>query len=415
MNNPIVTKRRSCRLCGSSNVEVVFKLRTTPPANAFRKKNNIKEKQTKYPLNLLLCNNCGHTQLREILDPKVLFENYVYVSGTSKSFIRHFEKYANHVTSRYKLKKNSLIVEIGSNDGTLLKFFKDKKHRVIGIDPAKSIAKEANKEGIKTIPSFFNEKVSKEILSQEGPANIIIANNVYAHVDDLKSLTISIRDLLHKNGVFIFEVSYLIDVYKKTLFDTIYHEHLSYHTIKPLVHFFESLNMNLFDVQRINTHGGSIRCHVQKNTGKKKIKKSVKNSLQTEQRYKIFNTSTFHNFSASINDLRNDLSYLIESIRKNGKKIAGFGAPAKATTLMHHFKIRRQDIEYIVDDSPLKQGLYTPGYNIPVVSSKHLTEKPVDFLLILAWNFYESIIKNHKDFSKDGGKFIIPLPKLKVI
>ena len=219
MNNPIVTKRRSCRLCGSSNVEVVFKLRTTPPANAFRKKNNIKEKQTKYPLNLLLCNNCGHTQLREILDPKVLFENYVYVSGTSKSFIRHFEKYANHVTSRYKLKKNSLIVEIGSNDGTLLKFFKDKKHRVIGIDPAKSIAKVANKEGIKTIPSFFNEKVSKEILSQEGPANIIIANNVYAHVDDLKSLTISIRDLLHKNGVFIFEVSYLIDVYKKTLFD----------------------------------------------------------------------------------------------------------------------------------------------------------------------------------------------------
>ncbi len=415
MNNSILTKRHTCRLCGDPRVNNVFKLKSTPPANAFRKKKDIQKKQIKYPLNLLLCEHCGHTQLQEILDPKTLFENYVYVSGTSMSFVRHFEKYANQVISKYRLKRNSLIVEIGSNDGTLLRFFKNKKNRVIGVDPAKSIAKIANQNGIETIPAFFNDKISKKILNQEGFASIIIANNVYAHVDDLKSLTISIRDLLHKNGVFIFEVSYLVDVYKKTLFDTIYHEHLSYHTVKPLINFFQSLDMVLFDVERIDTHGGSIRCHVQKDIGTKKMKKSVQNILQIEKKSKIFRPTTFHKLSKSIEYLRNDLNTLIKNIRRKGLKIAGFGAPAKATTLMHHFNIKLQDIEYIVDDSPLKQGLYTPGYNIPVVSSKQLTKEPVDFLLILAWNFSNSIIEKHKDFSRDGGKFIVPLPELKVI
>ncbi len=415
MNNRILTKRNSCRLCNNKSLDIAFSLKPTPPANAFRNQKDIKDKQRKFPLNLMLCPHCGHAQLREILDPKLLFENYVYVSGTSASFVKHFEKYANRIISKYKLKENSLIVEIGSNDGTLLKFFKDKKYRVIGIDPAKKIAKQASQEGIQTIPSFFNDKISDKIIKKEGCANVIIANNVYAHVDNLRSLTLAIRKLLHDNGIFVFEVSYLLDVYKKTLFDTIYHEHLSYHAAKPLVQFFESLNMNLFDIERVNTHGGSIRCFVQKHTGKKKTKMSVKNIVRNENRNKIFTLSTFHDFSVSIDGLKNDLNILIKEIRRKGMKLAGFGAPAKATTLMHHFNISRQDIEYIVDDSPLKQNLFTPGYNIPVVSSKYLEKNPVDYLLILAWNFYDSIIEKQIDFSRNGGKFIVPLPKLKVI
>ena len=258
MNNRILTKRNSCRLCNNKSLDIAFSLKPTPPANAFRNQKDIKDKQRKFPLNLMLCPHCGHAQLREILDPKLLFENYVYVSGTSASFVKHFEKYANRIISKYKLKENSLIVEIGSNDGTLLKFFKDKKYRVIGIDPAKKIAKQASQEGIQTIPSFFNDKISDKIIKKEGCANVIIANNVYAHVDNLRSLTLAIRKLLHDNGIFVFEVSYLLDVYKKTLFDTIYHEHLSYHAAKPLVQFFESLNMNLFDIERVNTHGLSL-------------------------------------------------------------------------------------------------------------------------------------------------------------
>ena len=405
--------RKTCRLCGGGELTCVLALTPTPPANAFVEKAAKSEPQPCFPLDVFFCETCKHVQLLDVVDPAVLFENYVYVSGTSPSFVKHFDDYAQSLIDRFKPDAGSLAVDIGSNDGTLLAAFQKRGLRGLGIDPARDIAAKATAAGVETIADFFSPDLARKIVNDQGPAAIVTANNVFAHADDLKGIVEGVRTMLASDGVFAFEVSYLADVVADTLFDTIYHEHLAYHSVRPLETFFSGLSMRLFAVEGVASHGGSIRGMACLADGPHQADGSVAALITQEGKAGLDRAETFKAFAADIDGLGRQLKTLIKEIRADGKTIAGFGAPAKATTLMYHFGINAEDIDFIVDDSPLKQGLYSPGLHIPVVTSETLYERRPDYVLILAWNFASSIMDKHSAFLDGGGSFIVPLPELK--
>ncbi len=407
--------RADCRLCGRMGLQHVFSLQPTPPANAFVTADKKDEKQQTFPLDLYFCESCYHLQLRDVVDPAVLFENYVYVSGTSPVFIKHFEEYADEITKRFQPAAGGLVVDIGSNDGTLLRFFQKKGNKVLGIDPAKKIAAEASASGVETWPAFFDPALAKKIVAERGPAAVVTANNVFAHADDLKGFAEGVRELLAPDGVFVFEVSYLADVISKTLFDTIYHEHVAYHSLKPLRGFFASRGLELIAAVRVDSHGGSLRGMVQRRGGPRKIEESVAALIREEEAMGLDKAETFREFAKKIGALKERLGDILRKLKMEGKSLVGFGAPAKATTLMHHFGLGPDLIDFIVDDSPWKQGLLSPGLHIPVVPSAELYKREPDAVLVLAWNFADSIIAKHKAYGDAGGKFIVPLPEIRIV
>ena len=408
-------RRKTCRLCQGTRLTEVFKLAPTPPANAFVAAAELSKAQELFPLDVFFCEDCAHVQILDVVDPRILFEHYVYVSGTSPVFVKHFEQYAAFVMENFKPVAGGLVLDIGSNDGTLLSFFQKAGMTVLGVDPAKEIAGDATARGIETINGFFGIDMGRKLAAERGKAAVITANNVFAHIDDLAGVTEGVRALLAPDGVFVFEVSYLVDVVQNTLFDTIYHEHLDYHSVKPLIRFFAAHGMELVEAVRIDSHGGSLRGIAQLKGGRHRVGASVAAAIDEEERLGIDKAETFRAFAHQIDGLKTELGGLLRSLKADGKSIAAFGAPAKATTLMYHFGIGPELIDFIVDDSPLKQNLYSPGMHIPVLSSAAIAEKKPDYLLILAWNFARPIIAKTKGFSDAGGKFIIPIPKVEVV
>lgn len=409
-----VTRRSTCRLCEATQLELVLQLTPTPPANAFVASDQRATPQAVFPLDVHLCGSCGHLQLLDIVDPKVLFSDYVYVSGTSPVFVEHFRRYAADVTAMVTANPRALAVDIGSNDGTLLRFFQQAGFRVLGIDPARAIAAAASAEGIETEAVFFTESVARRILDGRGPATIITANNVFAHIDDLGDVTRGVARLLDRNGVFVFEVSYLLDVLQKTLFDTIYHEHLSYHAVRPLIGFFQRHGLELFHVQRVGSHGGSLRCFVCPMGADRQPSASLASAIHEEDRHGLFSPQTYRTFASTIDSMKDEVMGLLQAIAARGETVAGYGAPAKATTLLYHFGLGGA-LRYIVDDSPLKQNLFSPGAHIPVLPPTALVENHPDYLLILAWNFAEAIMAKCRTYRDRGGRFIVPLPRCEVI
>jgi SAM-dependent methyltransferase len=405
--------KSTCRLCGFGPLKDVLQLTQTPLANAFVPPAMRDNEQRLFPLVLRMCARCHHVQLGCVVNPENLFRDYVYVSGTSPSFRRHFETYAEDVINRTGLQPDDLVLEIGSNDGTLLSVFKAHGARVLGIDPAAEIADRANKDGIPTIPEFFTSELANEISDQHGKAKIVTANNVFAHIDDLAEVVDGIQKVLSADGLFVFEVSYLVDVLTKNLFDTIYHEHLDYHSLGPLLEFFRKRNLKIIGAERISSHGGSIRVYVSHAGADWVEKPEVREFLQLEQEIGLNYFKTFIGFESRINELGTRVSNLVQDLKKDGFTIAGYGAPAKATTLLYHFRLTNA-LDFIVDDSPLKQGLFTPGSHIPVLSSQALKSRRPDYLIILAWNFADEIIARNQDYLSAGGRFIVPVPKLVV-
>ncbi len=406
--------RSNCRQCNSKNLSIAIKLRETPPANSFVKKSEIAKKQTLYPLNVYFCNNCSHLQLLDVINPDYLYKKYLYVSGTSPVFVKHFQEYFQFIKGNYF--DHGLVIDIGSNDGTLLKFFKEDGYEVIGIEPAKKIATEAITNGIPTLIEFFSKDLSERILDKYHSVSVVTANNVFAHIDNPTDFLAGVKNLIKESkGIFIFEVSYLLDVIKDKLFDTIYHEHLDYHSIISFDRFFKRNGFEIINVEHVNSHGGSIRVCTQLIGGKFNISNSVLDFIKKEKEFGLDKIEIYYDFNRKINSLGKDLNNLLHTLKSQGKTIAGYGAPAKATTLMHHFGIGPDTISFIIDDSKWKQSLYSPGMHIPIVSKNFLKEKRVDYIIILAWNFASSIIENNTDFKSSGGKFIVPLPELKII
>ncbi len=407
-------KRKQCRLCDSRRLELALHLESTPIGDDYVKKNRLNEVQATYLLDLFLCGDCGHVQMLEVLNPETVFGDYLFETSSSKGLIEHFKNFVEDMSARKKLQKGALAVDIGSNDGTLLGFFKQKGLRVVGIDPARNIARKATKSGIETLAEFFSLKLAKKIKIKFGSADIITAANVFAHIDDLSDVTEGIRHLLSRDGIFVFEVSYLGDIIEKMLFDTIYHEHLSYHSVKPLKIFFDKHGLELYDIEHIKSKGGSIRCFVRLKGAGCKISKIVCKMIAREEKLGYDKIESFVKFADKINSLKMRLLKIINKIEKDGKKIAGYGASVTVTTLIYHLGIGKK-MMFIADDNAKRESLFSPGFHIPVRTPTELYRKKIDFVIILAWNYAEPIMRKHQSFLNKGGHFIIPAPKVKVI
>lgn len=400
--------RNDCRLCSSEMLRGVLHLEPTPLANEFLKPGDVSEEL--FPLHLVECLACGHVQLPVVVDPERLFRRYVYVSGTSPAFVDHFRRYADEVWQACNLQEGAQVVEIGSNDGTLLKFFKEKGARVLGIDPAAEIAAQASADGVDTMPYFFRETLAESVAATWGQADVVLANNVFGHADDLAAIVRGVKTLLKPRGAFFFEVQYLNDLLDGGLFDMVYHEHLSYHSVGPLQKFLRAHGMELEWVKSVPTHGGSIRC-VARRAGQNFPHVGVRDFLQREEETPT--SVCFANLQQQIAARGEQLRGYLQRARREGARIAGYGAPAKATTLARQFKIGGM-IDHVMDDSPWKQGLCMPGSSIPVVAPYQTNP---DVLVIFAWNFAEPILQKLRAAGFfDGHRVaVVPLPEFKEI
>ena len=384
-----------CRCCGNKNLKRVVSLGYHPLAN-----NLLKTKEEKcdlYPLEVNYCENCHNCQLSVVVDPKKMFSNYLYTSSTSTSFRNHFVNAAKKYIKDFKLNpKKSYIIDIGSNDGVALKPFKDLKFKkILGIEPAKNLARLANKNKIKTINCFLEKKELKKIKKN---ADIILASNVFAHSDKLKEMAGCMFKLLNKNGIIILEIQYLLNTLQDLTFDNIYHEHYNYWSLTSLVNFFNQFEAKIFRAEKIDTHGGSLRVYVSKNK-KIKIENDVKKFLNDEIKFGIKNYKTYQEFGKKVYKIRDNVIKNIKKIRMNKGKIIGYGSPAKATTSLNFFGISNE-IDYIIEDNKLKHGKFVPGVRIPI-KSKNVLKNKTNQILVLAWNFFKEIKKNNQNLSKN--------------
>ncbi len=382
-----------CRSCGNTKLKRVVSLGYQPLANNLLKK---KDDQCElYPLELNYCPKCHNCQLSVSVDPKKMFLNYLYTSSTSGTFRKHFEDAAQKYLKEFKLSpKSSYVIDIGSNDGVALKPFKDMGFKkILGIEPAKNLAKLANKNKIKTINCFLNEKNLKKIKKN---ADVILASNVFAHSDKLKEMALCMFKLLKAKGTIIIEVQYLLNTLQDLTFDNIYHEHYNYWSLTSLINFFKQFNAKIIKAERINTHGGSLRVYIKKDKNSK-IDKSVKDLLKEEEEFGLKKYSTYEKFAKRIYEIQKNVKKNIKNLKLNGKKIIGYGSPAKATTALNFFGIS-SEIDFIVEDNKFKHGKFVPGVKIPIVSKDNIKDKN-NTILVLAWNFYEDIKKNNSKIS----------------
>ena len=408
---------KCCRLCGNKDIIRVFNLGYTPLANSYSNK-NVSSKLKKYPLGLNLCNSCGHLQLSHSVKPEKMFSNYLYKTNTSYKNFLHFKNYANKIKKKFS-RKGDKILDIASNDGTFLNFFNKKKFFRVGIDPAKNLKKLTTNRGIIQIDDFFTEKTSFKIKKKYQKFDIITANHVCAHVENLNDFFRGVKNLLKDDGIFIFEVSYRGSVLKKNTFDTIYHEHLDYHALSPISKFIKKFNLKLFDFEITEAQGGSLRVYVSKNL-RIRNKKKIKNQLIKEKKiYKLFNINTYKIFREKINNCKVQLQRILKDFDEKNYNIAGYGAAAKTTTLLNYFNLNKhKTIKFIFDDNKLKQGLYLPGTQIKILDPRYLFRRNLDILIIFAWNYSDIIIKNIKKNNlkkRKSLKFLVPFPKPKIL
>ena len=382
-----------CRSCGNTKLKRVVSLGYQPLANNLLNKKD--DECELYPLELNYCYNCHNCQLSVSVDPKKMFSNYLYTSSTSSSFRQHFKDSASKYLKEFKLSpKNSYIIDIGSNDGVALKPFKEMGFKkILGVEPAKNLAKLANKNNIKTINCFLDEKNLKRIKKN---ADIILASNVFAHSDKLKEMAKCMLKLLKNKGTIIIEVQYLLNTLKDLTFDNIYHEHYNYWSLTSLVNFFKQYKAKIVKAEKINTHGGSLRVYIRKDKSSK-IDKSVKNLLDEEEKFGLKKYSTYRQFGERVYAIQKNVKKNIKKLKSNGKKLIGYGSPAKATTSLNFFGVS-SEIDFIVEDNKLKHGKFIPGVKIPIVSKEKIIDKN-NTILVLAWNFYEDIKKNNVKLS----------------
>lgn len=387
----------------------MLELTPTPPGNRVLTLEETTQPATAFPLELRFCQDCYHVQLGHVVAPEVLYrDHYSYVSGTSPVFVAHLRDYAADAVSRFGLVPKDLVIDIGSNDGACLAFFKDAGMTVLGVDPATEIAERANQRGIETLSEFFNQDCARRLRRERGPARLVTSHNACAHIDDLGGVIEGVRELLADDGVFVMEVGYFVDVFQNGWFDTIYHEHVDYHTVAPLIGFFSRHGLQLIAVERIAPQGGSIRVIVQKQGGRRQLEASVAELVELEAGVGLHAATTVRELERRLQRIKGQLGKLLSELKNDGKTIAGYGAPTKSTTLMAHFELGKDMIDFIVDDNPLKQGFYTPLTHIPIGPANWIYEKLPDYLLLLAWNFAEPIMKKHAGYA---GEFILPMPE----
>ena len=398
----------ACRFCTHSEITPFLDLGHTPLADQFLAKGNFQE--TQYPLVVGKCNNCSLVQLTDVVDREILYQrDYPYESSTTRRGRQHFHQFAKSVVEQFSLNENDLVVDIGSNVGVLLEGFLSESVQILGVDPAHNIASIATKNNIPTINEFFSLELAEELVNKYGTATVITSTNCFAHIDDTHSLMDGIEVLLDINGVFIIEAPYLLSLLENTAYDTIYHEHLSYLSLKPLVTFLKKHGFEIFSVQHQEIHGGSLRIFVAR-VGTKKVSMDVGLFLRREIDFKIHSDENLKLWAQKVSSNRRDLIQLLDRLKKSGKKIAAVSAPAKGMTLLNYCNVGADYLEFVTEKSKLKIGKFTPGTHLPVLPDQALIDHGVDFALLLAWNFQEEIIENLSQFRSRGGQFIIPIP-----
>lgn len=404
-----------CRFCKKTALKPYLNLGFTPHADRFPTLEQLEKPEIYHPLKVMMCKNCGLHQLSYTVDPKFLYqEDYLYESSITKTGVDHYNNFAESVTKKFSLTKKDLVVDVGSNVGVLLRGFKKQGVKILGVDPAKNIAVIANKNGIRTIPDFFIPRVAQIARKKYGPAKIIVGTNVFAHIFDHHIFMQALKILLAKDGVFIFESPHLSHLIKNLEYDTIYHQHLLYLSLKPVVRFFKSHGMETFDVETYPIHGGSFRVFIG-NKGFHKIQPSVMRMLKSEKRSGIYSISRLKKFEEKVHEHGQELMNLLRDLKRREKRIAVVSTPAKGMTLLNFCRIGPELVDFATEKSKLKIGRFTSGTHIPIFSDSELLKQQPDYALLLAWNFAPEIMRGLSKYKKKGGKFIIPIPKPKIV
>jgi len=414
MSNQILRHDKSCRICHSLNIETVMRLADTPLEDQFLKEEFKHVEQPLFPLELAMCSDCHYLHLPYIVSPEASYADYAYVSGVTVGLRDHYDDYAKKLANDFNIVENSLVVDLGSNDGSMLASFKRVGMKVLGVEPAAAIAELANTNDLSTINDFFSDAVVEKILNEYGHAKVVTANYMYANIDDVLSFTQLVAKVLDKDGIFVVQTGYHPEQMKINMFDYIYHEHFSYFTVDVLDKIFQSCGLNLIHAEKTKPKGGSLRVVSQLKEGTRTIDTSVDNILEKEYKNGMEQAQTYIEFAEKINIIKDNVLKELEELKSKGKRIVGLGASHSTTILTHHFELA-PFMDYLVDDNQLKYGSYSPGYHLPVYPPDKLYEDKPDYVILLAWQHTDSILNRHKAILDSGMKFIIPLPELKII
>ena len=402
-----------CRSCGSADLAPVLSLGTTPLADGLITAEQLDDPTVAVPLNVVFCANCSLMQITETVDPDVLFcRSYPYFSSVSPALMKHFAGSAESLIERFGLDHDHLVVEAASNDGYMLRVFHERGIPVLGIDPADGPAAAANAKGITTLNTFFTVELARQLRAEGRSADLFLGNNVLAHVADLNGFVDGMATLLAPTGTAVIECPYVVDLIEHREFDTIYHQHLCYFSVTALDALFRRHGLSLNRVERTTIHGGSLRLFISPVAA---VDDTVGERLEAELRSGVTTLGYYRDFAERIDALRTDVMALLRSLKASGKRIAGYGAAAKATTLLAYFNIDTSLLDYVADLNGFKVGRYMSGNRLPIVSPERLTTDPPDVLLILAWNFADEIMRQQQSFHDGGGSFIIPIPELRVV
>ncbi|WP_316167245.1 MULTISPECIES: class I SAM-dependent methyltransferase [unclassified Bradyrhizobium] len=409
-----VTRRQTCRLCGSRNVERVVELSPIPLSENYSYDRAMAASAPRYPVDVFMCGDCGHVQQVDIIDPKTLWDSYTYFSGDAKGMPEHFQNVAARAVRAAAAPVGALVVDIGSNDGSLLKPFKAAGYRVLGIDPATDASKRANDAGIPTITSLMTRDLARKIREEHGPAHIICAFNVFAHADDLGEMVDCVREMLAPDGLFFFEAQYLLDIVDGMLIATLFHEHLSHHSVKPLISFLDRHGLQLIAVERAAIQHGSLIGTVQLKGSARPVQDSVRELVALETERRLDKLETLHAFGAKVKELRTRTAELVAKLKAQGATIAGYGAARSGPTLIIQMGLSGK-IDYIVDDHPQKVGRYASGDGNLVVPTAELVKRMPDYTIILAWVHSKKIIETNQEYLSKGGHFIVLCPETRVV
>lgn len=403
-----------CRSCGSTDASHILDLGQQPLANNLLTPADLAKKEPKFPLRLAVCKSCWMLQITDLVPPVELFSEYLYFSSFSDLMLRHSREACDGYMKEFGLNSQSLVVEVASNDGYLLQNFVKAKVPCLGIEPAANIAKVAREKGIETLVEFFGKKIASDLAAKNRQADLILGNNVFAHAPDTNDFVAGLKTLLKPNGRIALEFPYGADFIEHTEFDTIYHEHVFYFTLTALKPLFERHGLTIFRVQRLNIHGGSLRLFAG-HTGAHTVEKSATDLLAEETHKGVNAIAYYEGFGNQVRAIKDDLVALLAKLKKEGKSIAAYGASAKGSTLLNYYGVGADTLDFVADRSTYKQGRLTPGTHIPIVPPEELLKRNPDYTLLLTWNFADEILAQQKAYRDSGGKFIVPIPKVKVV
>lgn len=405
---------KHCRICNSTNLEEFLSLGKQPLPNRLLSIKDLEQPEQLYPLTCLLCLDCSLVQLGQVVSPEEMFSNYTYIPSTSTTLVNHFNSLAKSVCTNYGVDTDDLVIDIGSNDGTLLRAFKDSIGcKILGVEPASNIAQMAVNNGIPTLNEYFNVVTANKIVRDYGQAQYIFGTNVFAHVDNLTSFMNGVKLLLAPSGYFIIEVPYVKELINHTEFDTIYHEHLSYFSVHALSKLFYKYDMYIVDITEMQVHGGSIRVVVQ--NGNRSCSDNANAMLQQEEEDGFDNIKVYKDFANRVLKTKYEIKPLLSQISKDGLLVGGYGAAAKATVLSNYCELNSELISFIVDKNPMKQKMYVPGSRIPIISPQELAKRKTPYLFIFIWTLANEVMQEQSEYKDQGGKFIIPLPEVRIV